>query len=183
MKTMFQIQLIASVLVLFNIGCTKENEPMKTNGDNDTIPIVDTLPNDSLTLCDSLTCTYDSICLDYNKYDTVGKAELIGEWELIAYVDTSDCEIETEPSNITQSIKLIFYENDSISGVTVSNTYSGKYTLTGNKINFSEIIMTEIMEPEWGRKYSELIYYTDYFTLNGNKLIINSKEILIFTKK
>lgn len=133
--------------------------------------------------CDSLACMYDSICLDYNNYDTIEKEELIGEWELTAYVDTSNCEIETKPSDISQNIKLIFYENDSISGKTVSNTYTGKYMTKYNKISFSEIIMTEIMETEWGRKFSEQIYYTDYFTIADHVLIINSKDVLIFTKE
>lgn len=183
MKTMFQIQLITSLLVLFNIGCTKEIEPMKTNGDNDTIPIVDTLPNDSLTLCDSTICTYDSICLDYQFYDTINKDELIGEWKFIAYVDTSDCKIVKEPLDIPKTVFLKFHENDSISGESVSNTITGKYSIIHNKISFYNVKITLIMEPEWGRTFLEALSYTEYFTLTNNMLIINSKDILIFTKK
>jgi heat shock protein HslJ len=182
MKTMILIQLITSVLILINMGCTKENEPIKTNDGNDTIPVHDTLTNDTLTLCDSAICTFDSICLDYHFYDTIDKTKLIGEWKLIAYVDTINCEIVNEPSNIPRNIVLNFYENDSISGESVSNSITGKYSINSNKISLYDLNITLVMEPEWGRTFLESINYTEYFTIKNSLLIINSKEILIFQK-
>ncbi len=183
MKNMILFQTITSIVILFT-GCTMENDITKGDMENDCdTTLTDTSTPESQSPCGPSICTYDSFCLNYKLYDSVSKNELTGEWELTAYVDTLDCKIKTKPSDIPKTVTLIFYENGSMSGETVSNTFSGKYRLSDNKISFSEIIMTEITEPEWGRKFSELIYFTRHFTIIENKLIINSKEILIFTKK
>jgi len=176
MKTIILTQFFLSAFIIFNISCSKDSGGTNDKKENDSTSYGDTLQYDTNSYCDSSICSYDSLCLDTNYYVPINLHDLIGTWQLKAYIDFSNCSIVSEPTEIPKAIKITFFENDSVAGHTVSNTFTGKYILNGKKIGFDEILMTEIMEPEWGRKFSEAINYTDYSKISDSYLFIHYKN-------
>ncbi|UBM59535.1 META domain-containing protein [Marinilongibacter aquaticus] len=110
--------------------------------------------------------------------------DLVGNWKVVHYLDGDSKITKTEkntwPDINNGDITANFTATDTegkgkISGVKVTNTYSGTYMLTeNNKMSISPIISTEISEPDWTQLFQ--ITEADTYTLEGNQLKIYLKQ-------
>jgi hypothetical protein len=96
-----------------------------------------------------------------HKEEAVQTADIIGEWRVISFDDYETLIVITKTDDNTWNqfnngdITLSFIQKDLtkgiISGIKVTNGFSGKYLITSNgDIKISDFIQTAINEPEWG---------------------------------
>ena len=97
-----------------------------------------------------------------------------------AFVDTEDYTI-TQVSGKTE-MKISLQKGNVVSGRTVSNTFNGNYDLEGEKIVFSNIETTEIMEPEIGKVLAQALCEENNVFFMKERLIFSSQHIIIFSK-
>lgn len=130
-----------------------------------------------------LSCKYEAICLDTTAYENISKAQLIGEWALTKYINLPNCSIDEKPTYLTETVKIIFFDNDSISGSTPSNDFTAQFVINENKLTLENIFTTEVNEPEWGIKFWESIYNINQAIIEDETLVIHTpNRILIFIK-
>ncbi len=130
-----------------------------------------------------LTCMYETICLDPTSYQNINKEEIIGEWLLMKYINLPDCSVEEKPDYLAETVKINFFDNDSISGNTPSNEFTAKFIIDKNQLAIRDIFSTEVNEPDWGMKFWNSVYDVSYTAISGETLIIHApNRILIFTK-
>ena len=162
MKT--KLFIVLSWAFLFIIGCDHDDNPP---GEEDT------------------TGYYGSVSLDTIQLTpNIEMQTLLGSWQLEAFVNRYNYSVTFPTVDVPNTCRMVFGKNNEMSGETVSNTFFGEYLLQGNKISFSEIIGTEINEPEWGAAFLDALYNTDYLTIADDKLFILSKnEWLVFSNR
>jgi hypothetical protein len=112
-----------------------------------------------------------------NKENTTTSTKtLSGKWKLVKYHNLTNGTIEAEPSNISRSIIMEFFDNEingTMKGQTVSNSVSGEYELLeGNKMKILSFGGTKISEPYWGGKFWHAIYTACAFKRQQGKLYI-----------
>ena len=109
-----------------------------------------------------------------NKDDSTGT--LNGKWKLIKYSNLTVGTSESEPTNISRSIIIEFFDNGSkgkIDGHTVTNSVSGEYELlVDNKIKTLSFGGTKVGEPNWGNKFWNAIQSASSYEQQSNKLNI-----------
>jgi hypothetical protein len=118
-------------------------------------------------------CDKDEIDVKYN---------IIGDWKVISFEDYEISSIITKTEENTWSqfnngdINVSFTEtnltNGKISGMKVTNSFSGEYAI-GNKgvIEVSNLFQTKINEPEWGRLFDS-IRDAESYEVRDSRLII-----------
>lgn len=181
MKNMTNL-LILMVLTL-SLSCSEKDSPsidVENNLASDT-----TNTDDSSSVNDDTLCMYQNIILDTNDLLSTAQNDLIGKWKLISYADLSNCTFITKPDNIEKSVEIEFKDSVNVGGKTLGNEFTGKYKLQNDTIQFSELQMSLVQEPEWGEKLTQAIYNTDLITIKHDTLVIyysQSKNAMIFSK-
>ena len=151
-------------------GCGKENTKIPENEKiNET--------KEETFICE---CTYENICFDTIQWGNAKLEDILGEWKMEAFVDTEDYTI-TQVSGKTE-MKISLQKGNVVSGRTVSNTFNGNYDLEGEKIVFSNIETTEIMEPEIGKVLAQALCEENNVFFMKERLIFSSQHIIIFSK-
>jgi hypothetical protein len=113
-----------------------------------------------------------------DKNETNQSYDITGDWKVTSYENYETSTVITKTDNNTWSqynngdITVSFTENDSIRGIKVTNSFSGKYTTDGKGvIKISNMMQTEINEPEWGRLFDS-IGKAETFEVSNNHLKI-----------
>lgn len=114
-----------------------------------------------------------------NKDDIDVKYDITGDWKVKSY-KTSAVITKTDQNTWPQfhngDVTVSFTETDltsgKISGIKVTNSFSGDYTIGNNgAISISKISQTKINEPEWGRLFDS-ISNAESYEIRHNLLII-----------
>lgn len=174
--------LILMILTL-SLSCSEKDSPSieeENNLENDS-----TNANDSSSMNQDTLCMYQNIILDTSDLLSTAQNDLIGKWKLILYVDLLNCTFYTEPENIEKSVEIDFKDSVNVSGNTLGNEFTGKYKLQNDTIQFSNLQMSLVQEPEWGEKLTQAIYNTDLVTIKHDTLVIyysQSNNAMIFSK-
>lgn len=180
MKTL--TKLLFLMLVTLSLSCTKNDSLANRENTNNNSTNVE---NSNNTNNDTL-CTFQSIVLDTSDLVSINKTSIIYNWKLIAYADLSDCSFITEPKDIEKSVEINFKDSENVSGHTLGNTFEGKYLIQNDSIQFIDLLITLVKEPEWGEKFTYAIYNSDLVTIKNDTLIIyysQSKKAMIFSKQ
>ena len=115
-------------------------------------------------------CDKDEINIEY---------DVTGDWKVVSY-KTSKVIIKTEDNSWSQfnngDVTVSFIATDlysgEISGIKVTNSFYGEYTIGNNgAISISPLGQTLINEPEWGRLFDSISNAESYEIIN-NRLII-----------
>ncbi len=164
-------KIILIVLVCSVIGsCGKENTVVsETENKKET--------KEETFICE---CTYEDICIDTIQWGNAKLEDILGEWNLEAFIDTSHCIVE---SIDTSSEMTINFSGDIIDGNTGRNTFNGKYQLVDDKILFPNIESTEIVETEQGRRFVQALLQPNNFFATKDCLFLLSKDVLVFSNK
>ena len=120
------------------------------------------------------------------------KYDIKGDWKVVSY-KTSTVITKTEENTWSQfnngDVTVSFTETDltsgEISGIKVTNSFSGDYTIDNKgTITISNLFQTLINEPEWGRLFDSISNAESYEVLD-NRLIIyyNQKKNNITLEK
>tara|TARA_R110002050_G_scaffold6852_1_gene27583 strand:+ start:264 stop:725 length:462 start_codon:yes stop_codon:yes gene_type:complete len=120
------------------------------------------------------------------------KYDIIGDWKVVSY-KTSTVITKTEENTWSQfnngDVTVSFTESDltsgNISGIKVTNSFFGDYTIDNKgAITISNLIQTEINEPEWGKLFDS-IRNAESYEVRDNRLIIyyNQKKNNITLEK
>ena len=167
------INIFILTVVTLGLSCTKNDSISPDDGN---------LINDST----NTLCMYSNIILDTSRMHSIDQNEIIKKWELIAYADLTDCSFITKPDSINKTVEINFLDLENIRGITLGNSFEGKYKMENDSINFIDIRMTLVQEPEWGDKLLNAINYTDLVTIKSDTLVIyysQSKKAMIFFSK
>lgn len=108
--------------------------------------------------------------------------ELIGNWKVISFDDnvnltkvyktSTNTWIDYNNGDNTVSFSKSSSTSGEISGINVTNTFTGKYEISpDNKIAIKDGIWTLINEPEWATLFRS-IGLVETFELTGNNLVI-----------
>ena len=179
MKTL--TNLLFLMLITLSLSCSK-NDSLQIERIR---AITLNVENSNNTNYDTL-CTFQSIVLDTSDLVSINKTSIIYNWKLIAYADLSDCSFITEPKDIEKSVEINFKDSENVSGHTLGNTFEGKYLIQNDSIQFIDLLITLVKEPEWGEKFTYAIYNSDLVTIKNDTLIIyysQSKKAMIFSKQ
>ena len=128
-------------------------------------------------------CDKDEIDVNY---------DITGNWKVVSY-KTSTVITKTEENTWSQfnngDVTVSFTETDltsgEISGIKVTNAFSGNYTIDNKgAITISNLFQTLINEPEWGRLFDS-IRNAESYEVRDNRLIIyyNQKKNSITLEK
>ena len=130
-----------------------------------------------------------------DKDEDVIKYDLTGNWKVISFenYETSTVNTKTEENTWSQfnngDVTVSFTKTDltsgEISGIKVTNSFSGDYTIDNKgAITISNLFQTLINEPEWGRLFGSIRNAESYEVLD-NRLIIyyNQKKNNIILEK
>jgi hypothetical protein len=120
------------------------------------------------------------------------KYDITGDWKVVSY-ETSTMITKTEENTWSQfnngDVTVSFTETDlnsgEISGIKVTNSFSGDYTIDNKgAITISNLYQTFINEPEWGRLFDS-IRNAELYEVRDNRLIIyyNKKKNKITLEK
>jgi hypothetical protein len=105
--------------------------------------------------------------------------DITGDWKVASY-KTSTVITKTEKNTWNQfnngDVTVSFTETDitsgEISGIKVTNSFKGEYTIRNNgEISISNLGQTLINEPEWGRLFDS-ISNAESYEIKNNHLII-----------
>ena len=156
-----------------------DKEPINTDVINKDTADVDTTFYDTI-------CNYRGLTIDTIILELIDEEKLIGQWELISYIERENCNIQTIPDDLDDSVVLEFLSIDSLKGNTIVNSFQGNYRINNQKIEFYNFIITEMCcDPTWATDFSTAIYYTDYLTIQHDTLAIfynQSKNAMVFIK-
>ena len=120
--------------------------------------------------CSINACNKDEIDVNY---------DITGDWKVISY-KTSAVITKTEQNTWSRfhngDVTVNFTETDltsgKISGIKVTNSFSGDYTIGNNgAITISKLGQTLINEPEWGRLFDS-VSKAESYEIRHNILII-----------
>ncbi len=164
MKKIFLIVLVCSIIG----SCGKENTVVSENKKE---------TKEETFICE---CTYENICIDTIQWRNAKLEDILGEWEVEAFIDTVDYTI-TQVSEKTE-MRIFFQKDNVVTGHTVSNTFNGNFDFEREKIVFSDIEITEIMEPEIGKVLSQALLEENNVFFMKERLIFSSQHIIIFSK-
>jgi hypothetical protein len=136
-------------------------------------------------------CFYELFKLDTSKQGVISKQDLLGDWQLDAYFDFVNCVAKWEPNESWYPIHIEFKSHGSISGNTIGNVYTGFYEIKNSKIYFSNVILTELNDPNPQRsnRFIDTLFHNSdyaYFSVVDSILIIyfdNSDWGMIFSKR
>jgi hypothetical protein len=107
---------------------------------------------------------------------TTSTKTLSGKWKLVKYHNLTNGTIISEPSAISRSIVMEFFDNEingTMNGHTVSNSVDGVYELSeGNKMKTVSFGGTKVGEPNWGNKFWNAIHTASSFERQEDKLFI-----------
>ncbi len=130
---------------------------------------------------------------DKNEIDVI--YDITGDWKVISYenYETSTVITKTEENTWSQhnngDITVSFSETDltngKISGIKVTNSFSGDYRIDKKgKITISNLSQTRVNEPEWGGLFDS-IRNAESYEVRGIRLIIycNQKKNSITLEK
>ena len=115
-------------------------------------------------------CDKDEINIEY---------DITGDWKVVSYKTSKDI-IKTEDNSWSQfnngDVTVSFIATDlysgEISGIKVTNSFYGEYTIGKNgAISISPLGQTLINEPVWGRLFDSISNAESYEIIN-NRLII-----------
>ncbi|MBE9467788.1 MAG: hypothetical protein IMY72_05620 [Bacteroidetes bacterium] len=115
-------------------------------------------------------CDKDEIDVEY---------DIAGDWKVVSY-KTSSVITKTEENTWNQfnngDVTVSFTEpeltNGEITGIKVTNSFSGEYTIDNKgNISISNLSQTLINEPEWGRLF-DTIREAESYEVRDNLLII-----------
>jgi hypothetical protein len=126
---------------------------------------------------------YINAC-DKDEFDA--KYDITGDWKVIYYenYETFTVISKTEENTWSQSnngdVTVSFTETDLksgvISGIKVTNTFSGSYTIDQKgAITISNLFQTLIIEPEWGILFDSIRDAESYVVIDS-RLIIYCKQ-------
>ena len=119
------------------------------------------------------------------------------KWQLKALIDTRHCRVRYVPDTLwsyhnkplPDYLWIRFYENDSLSGRTVTNHFWGNYGITkSNILIISNIVSTRIAEPEWGIKFMSHLTGNENFashrfvSFQDSLFIYNGKSKMLFVQ-
>lgn len=115
-------------------------------------------------------CDKDEIGVNY---------DITGDWKVASYkISTVIAKTEENTwsqfnnGNVTVSFTETDLTNGVISGIKVTNTFSGDYTIDNNgAITIKNLSQTLINEPEWGRLFDS-IRNAESYEIRNNRLII-----------
>lgn len=169
MKNLINI-LVLFAATLFFYGCEKENKTIPEKEDEKEL-------NEETFACK---CTYKNICLDTIRWGNFKTENILGEWKLEAFVDTILCTVTLMGEK--ENMNINFQENNLVSGHTISNNFNGNYSFYEGKIVFSDIITTEIVEPEIGKIFIQSLSQRNDVFITKEKLFLSSHPIIIFSK-
>jgi heat shock protein HslJ len=176
--------LLILMIVTLGLSCSKDDSsPI----DDDNIENNDStkIENSSFVDCDTL-CMYQNIILDTCNLNSIEPNSIISKWELIAYADLLECSFITKPDDIEKIVEINFKDSENVEGNTLGNTFEGNYLIRNDSIQFVDVQISLVQEPEWGEKLTYAIYNTDIVTIQSDTLIIyysQSKKAMIFSKQ
>lgn len=124
------------------------------------------------------------VACDKEKIDV--RHNITGDWRVISFEDheTSTVITKTEENTWSQfnngDITVSFTETDLtsgvISGIKVTNSFSGDYTIDNKGgITISNLFQTLINEPEWGRLFDS-IRDAESYELRNRRLVIHCNQ-------
>lgn len=123
-----------------------------------------------------------------DKQETNVTYDIRGNWTVTSFDDYEAFEVITKTNSNTWNqfnngdITCSFINNDLISGfitgIKVTNTFSGNYTIGSNgEIKISNLLQTEINEPEWGRLFDSIVKAESYEVRNNQlKIFYNQRK-------
>ena len=122
-----------------------------------------------------------------DKDEAVLTYDITGDWKVISFEDYETSTIITKTEDNTWSqfnngdITVNFTEydltNGIISGIKVTNSFSGNYKIGPNGvITISDILQTLINEPEWGRLFDSIVEAETYEVRNGRLIIFYNQR-------
>lgn len=132
----------------------------------------------------------------------VNKEILVGEWELVKYVDLATSTFTTKPDSIRGNNVINFYDSpisclhdsSTFCAHSLANSIGGDYELTSNGIKFINLRMTLVYYPaKWNLEFEDALFYnykseTDYLVKierDTHVLYIfysQSQKIMLFNK-
>ncbi|SHI77452.1 hypothetical protein [Aquimarina spongiae] len=124
-----------------------------------------------------------------SKDDGETSYDLSGDWKVAYYIENgrkiTKADKNTWPDSNNGDITASFSKPDiegkgTISGITVTNSYQGEYTIDGiGKITIGSVYSTLINEPEWTQLYN--IIAVQSFEIRNSELLMyyNDGEIII----
>ncbi len=108
------------------------------------------------------------------------------EWKLYGFGNTTDNTLrEAEPKDCNICYTISFREDGTITGHTSTNEIRGQYLIKGRKLNFMELVGTEIKEIFDGDKYVEVLHQVEQFEIISEqlKLYYGNTNYLLFKKR
>ena len=126
-----------------------------------------------------ISCDKDEIEVKYN---------LSGDWRVISYEDHETSTVITKTKENTWDqfnngdVMISFSEtgltSGEISGIKVTNTFSGDYTIDNDgAITISNFYQTLVNEPEWGRLFNSIGNVDGYIVLDNHLILyFNQKK-------
>lgn len=125
-------------------------------------------------------CTYNEICLDSKEFVATDIIELLGTWRFKGFVN-DECNLEKSTNPELDSILISFQEENLITGYILPNTFEGMYKISETQISLSNIVSTEINEPNWSNRFTQLFNNIQNFIVVESSLYITtSNEVLFF---
>jgi len=122
-----------------------------------------------------------------DKDEDVIKYDLTGNWKVISFenYETSTVNTKTEENTWSQfnngDVTVSFTKTDltsgEISGIKVTNSFSGDYTIDNKgAITISNLFQTLINEPEWGRLFHSFSAAESYEIRSGYLIIFCNEK-------
>lgn len=160
------------LVVTLGLSCTRNDPP--------------TIDLNNERICDSLICSIGSICFDTSSIQNIKKEELIGTWILKYFVTLNNCEIDSAPLLHEKNINMTFFENDSIAGRTIVNSFEADYLIDSTELIINNFILTKICcDPNWVSEFSSFIHNEHIIKIKDSTLIIyykNTQKAFLFNK-
>ncbi len=133
----------------------------------------------------AIVATFITAC---DKDEDVITYDLTGNWKVISFnnYESSTTITKTEDNTWTQfnngDITVSFDASDltsgKISGINVTNSFLGNYTVDSKgAISINNVIWTMINEPEWGRLFHSIVNAETFELRNGSlRIFYNNKK-------
>ena len=112
---------------------------------------------------------------------------IAGNWKVISFENNESSTIITKTEgntwaqfnngDITVSFDASDLTSGIISGINVSNSFSGDYTVDSeDAISINNVFWTEVNEPEWGRLFHSISKAESYEIKNGHLIIFYNEK-------